>query len=367
MSPSGPIRLALVVRPAAGGIRRHVSTLLAHLDREQFVPVLFAPPEFRLDIHGSDVSHVPLAIGARTEPWADWRAIRALANDLRGNFDIVHAHGLRGALIGVPAARRAGIESVFTAHNLVPGGGATRILLATVGRRAARILAVSQAVADTLRAAGASGAKTVVIPNGIDLAPFDNPLDLQAVRAEYRLPAEAPLVFAAGRHAREKGFDVLIAAVRELQSRVPGVCLALAGSGPLETILRQQATAQNAPARFVGHLSSIAPPLRAADVFAVPSREEGQGIVALEAMAAGKPVVASRVGGLAETIVDGETGLLVPPEDVTALAGALAELLTDRRRCEAMGRAGRARVEREYSAARMIQRIEAVYRDVLSL
>jgi glycosyltransferase involved in cell wall biosynthesis len=368
MSPTGKIRLALVVRPAAGGMRRHVSTLLAHLNREQFAPVLFAPPEFKPDILSSDVSHVPLAIGARTELWADWRAIRALAHDLHENFDIVHAHGLRGALIGVLAARRAGVASVFTAHNLVPGGSFfMRRMLASVGRRAARILAVSRAVADTLRAGGVPGTKISVIPNGIDLAPFDTPLDPRAVRAQFGLPADAPLIAAAGRFSREKGLPLLVMAVSHLQERLPGVCLALAGEGPDEPALRAQAKARNAPVVFVGQLPYVAPLFRAADVICVPSVQEGQGIVALEAMAAGKPVVASRVGGLAETVLEGETGLLVPPEDATALAGALAELLTDRKRRAAMGRAGRARVAREYSAVQMAGRIEAVYRDVLSL
>src|SRR5947199_8793335 len=103
LSLTRPLRVAQVVRPAAGGIRRHVSLLIAGLDRTRFTPTLFAPAEFTLDRPVSDCHHIPLPIAAKTRPLADLRTVRQLANALRGNYDIVHAHGLRGAWIGVLA------------------------------------------------------------------------------------------------------------------------------------------------------------------------------------------------------------------------------------------------------------------------
>jgi glycosyltransferase involved in cell wall biosynthesis len=354
----------MVTRPATGGLRQHLSTLLAGLDRSRFQPTLFAPPDFTLPTPLDSVPRVPTAIGPTTRPLTDLRVIRHLAPRLRGEFAMVHAHGLRGALIGVLAAQRAGIPAVFTAHNLVPPLGALpRFFLAHVGRHAAAVLAVSQAVAATLLAAGIAPEKIAVIPNGIDLAPFDTGMDRAVARAACGLPAEALLVVAVGRFAPEKGLDVLIRAFPQVTTRFPQARLLLVGSGPLDTELRalaDQTPAQNAVV-FAGRQSDVAPFFLSADVVAIPSRQEGQGIVALEAMAARQPVVASRVGGLVETILPGETGLLVPSEDLDALAQALLALLADESQRRDMGSQGRARVETEYTAEKMVTRIEAIY------
>lgn len=354
------LRVAEVVRPAAGGIRRHIATLLAGLDRKRFAPTLFAPADFALS--EAEVARVPLAIAARTQPFADLRAIRQLAQLLCGNFDIVHAHGLRGALIGVLAAHRAGVPSLFTAHNLVPRSGLLqRSVLALIGRHASAVLAVSEAVAATLKEFGIPAEKITVIPNGVDLADFDAPVEAAQLRAQFGVPADVPLILAVGRFASEKGFDVLIDAFAQMQAQGSSARLMLVGSGPLEEELRRRAASAEDRIVFAGQQANVAPFLHAADLVAIPSRQEGQGIVALEAMAARKPVVASRVGGLAETIVPEETGLLVPPEETTAWADALAGLLQDRAKREAMGAEGRQRVEKEYTAVQMVRRIEAVY------
>ncbi len=360
------IRVAQVMRPAAGGMRRHLFTLLAGLDRRRFAPTLFAPADFPAADCPSDVPHIPLAISARTRPLADLHAIRQLAQHLRQNFDIVHAHGLRGALIGVLAARQAGLPALFTAHNLISRPSLLqRFFLALVGRDAAAVIAVSEAVAAMLCAAGIPRAKIAVIPNGIALGPFDVQTDAEAVRAAFGVPPTAPLVLAIGRLSPEKGFDVLLEAFRQMQLRMPEARLILAGSGPEEAALWNQAVRggidQTGTVIFAGQQAEVAPLLQAADVVAIPSRQEGQGIVALEAMAARRPVVASRVGGLVETVIEGETGLLVPPQDAAALAEALLALLSNPAQRQQMGEAGRVRVTQEYTAERMVQRIEAVY------
>ncbi|HLV81482.1 MAG TPA: glycosyltransferase family 4 protein, partial [Chthonomonadaceae bacterium] len=296
------------------------------MDRRKVAPTLFAPGDFTLDPPITNVQRVDVPIGAKTEIVADWRAVRVLTKHLRGGFDLVHGHGLRGAWIGALAASRAGIPFLFTAHNLVsPAGLLLRACLRSIGQRAVRAIAVSQAVADMLAAAGFPAEKIVVIPNGIALEPFDAPFDAAETRAAYGIPAGAPLVLAVGRLAPEKGFDVLIEAFGRLSAHVPDARLALVGGGPLEETLK--ALAGERAILFTGPVAEVAPLLRAADVVAVPSRQEGQGIVALEAMAARKPVVASRVGGLAETVIEGETGLLVPPGDAEALAAVLETLL----------------------------------------
>lgn len=361
---SRAIRVAMVVRPASGGMLRHVETLLANLDTTKYALTLFAPADSPLSQRDAQVRFLPFAIQARISPLRDAVSLLRLAHHLRGNFDLVHAHGLRGALIGVLAARRVKIPALFTAHNLVPPTGRlTASLLAHLGRSADCVIAVSEAVSLSLQAVGVARKKIAVIPNGLSLAPFDAPYERAVVRARYGVSSDAPVVVAVGRFAPEKGFDVLLKAARRLQSRLPEARVLLVGNGPQEAELRADAPET---VIFTGRLSEVAPLLAASDVVAVPSRAEGQGLVALEAMAARRPVVASRVGGLVETVLDPETGLLVPPDAPEALADALLTLLRDPARCAASGRAGRERVEQHYTLPEMIERTEAIYRRVLS-
>jgi glycosyltransferase involved in cell wall biosynthesis len=367
------IRVAQVVRPATGGIRGHVRALVTGLDQTRFACTLYGPSS--LDLSPEVAPHVPVDIRAVTHPFADLRAILTLAMRLRGRADIVHAHGLRGAAIGVPAARLAGIPAIFTAHNLVPGvAGASagrrlqRALMGRVARRAVRVAAVSRAVMETVVALGVDRERISVIPNGIDAAPFETGCNCAAVRAGFGAPLEAPLIVAVGRLAPEKGFDTLLRAFPATLDAHSEAHLILAGEGPEQERLKALITAELPHAalhvHLAGQVTAVAPLLCAADVVAIPSREEGQGIVALEAMAAGRAIVATRVGGLTETVPDGECGLLVPPDSPASLAAALIALLADPERRARFGNAGRRRVVEEYTLDRMLSRIGALYTSV---
>ncbi len=365
-SPPVPRRIAQVVRPAAGGIRRHVSDLIAHLDRQQFAPVLYAPPDFTLQPPCSDLVRHSLSIGAKNRPVQDFRTASALAQLLRGNCDLVHAHGLRGAVVGALAARMTRLPFVFTVHNLLPPMHPVHsFLFRQIAPLASRILAVSPAVAHSLTAQGVSSGKIVVVPNGVDLVRFETENDRAATRSALGVQDEALLVLAVGRLSREKGFDVLVKAFAAVRREFPNARLVLVGTGDEEEPLRSLAASLSISVHFTGYVAEAVPLMQAADILVVPSRQEGQGIVALEAMAAGVPVVASRVGGLVDTITEGVTGLLVPPEDSDALAGTLISLWADPLRRAAIARAGRESVERDYRLETQIHKIEAVYHDVL--
>ena len=351
----------MVVRPAAGGIRRHLATLLANLDRDRFEVTLFAPADFADFAKEAGVPLVALAIAPRLAPFRDRAVIRELTRHLRGNFDIVHAHGVRGAWIGSLSASRVPLPCLFTAHNLVPRLSLLpRLGLNVTARSCVRIIAVSKAVSASLQQNGVDGGKIVVIPNGVEIAPFDASFDAATFRVGIDIPPDAPLIVAVGRLAPEKGFDILLRAFPLIQSKIPDARLILVGAGPEQANLTKLAEGQPA-IHFAGHQSNIVPFLRSADVVAIPSRQEGQGIVALEAMAARKPVVASRVGGLAETLVENETGLLVPPANPAELALALVSLLKDSGRRTEMGHAGRRRVEQNYTARSMARQIALLY------
>jgi glycosyltransferase involved in cell wall biosynthesis len=357
--------VAEVVRPATGGIRRHVSDLLEHLDRTQFLPILFAPNDFVPDRPLPEVPRHPVEIGAATHPLQDFHASGNLAQLLRGNMDIVHAHGLRGAVVGGFAARRARLPYLFTVHNELPE---MNFVQAAVFRKlagaAARVIAVSEAVAATLRQTGVAVERIAVIPNGVDLARFEGSTDVARLRTEIGCGQADRIVLAVGRLSPEKGFDVLLTAFIYLRTRLSDVHLVIVGDGPDAALLRGFVAQGVDRIHFLGHRSDTASLYAGADLVVVPSRQEGQGIVPLEAMAAGRTVVASRVGGLVETIVEDETGLLIPPDNAPALCGTMEMLLNDPQRRDAMGAAGRRRVEQEYSLQGQIQKIEAIYSDV---
>ncbi len=343
-------------------MRKHVSILTRGLDPARFVSTLFAPATVVLDPGCEFIPHRPLVISARASLASDLKAILNLSSMLCSETDIVHAHGLRGAWIGVLAARKAGIPALFTAHNLVPHLNPLALFcMRMVGKSSDRIVAVSHAVAASLVKAGVQPDRVVVIPNGIDVDAFMIDAGDTCLRTELAIASNARVIVAVGRLAPEKGFDVLIRAYSVLRRLTPSIELLIVGSGPSESQLKRLAADLAPNTRFVGAVTKVAPYLHLADVVAIPSFAEGQGIVALEAMACRKPIVASRVGGLVETIRDLQSGLLVLPGSPEALADALTTVLADERMRVAFGKKGFEVVESEYSAAKMIRAIEEEY------
>jgi glycosyltransferase involved in cell wall biosynthesis len=177
----------------------------------------------------------------------------------------------------------------------------------------------------------------------------------------------APRLAIVGRLIPIKGHDVLLRALVSVRDALPGVTLEVAGDGPLDADLRAMVTrlGMEDSVTFLRRVAPVAPVLERAQVVIVPSFGEGFGMVALEAMERGRPVVASAVGGLPEIVDDGVTGLLVPPGDPDTLARAIRELAGDPGRAEAFGRAGRARAVEAFSQERCTDRIEALYRAAL--
>jgi glycosyltransferase involved in cell wall biosynthesis len=346
-------------------MRRHVWQLLTKTGAE-FPQVLFAPADFQKEAKEHAAAPFPFSIASRPHPIQDRGCILQLADWLQNAkpcIHLVHAHGIRGAMIGVPAARRAGIPALVTLHNLPPRAGLlTNLLLRSCLSRAQGVITVSQAIRHALTPLNLPAIPLKVISNGVELAAMQRSVDSVQVRKQYTIPDGVPVITAAGRFAREKGFAVLLEAIRLLQ-RVPEFCLTLAGSGPQENALREQA--KNLPVIFTGFVQDLASILSISEIVVVPSLSEGQSLVALEAMAAGKAVIASRVGGLVETVREEETGLLVAPSNPHALAAALERLLTHPAEAAAMGSAGRQRVETYYTLERMIEVTEAFYREII--
>lgn len=219
-------------------------------------------------------------------------------------------------------------------------------------------VAISRAVAEQLLAGGLQAPRLTVIPSAVDLAWVDStPVTAELARADGR-----PLVGCAGALTTEKGHRTLLEAWSLVVAELPGARLALLGDGPERRHLERLAAAlPPGSVHLLGQREGAPGWLKALDLYVQPSLAEGLGSAVLEAMACRLPVVASRAGGLVEAVVDGATGLLVPPGDGSALAAAMVALLRDPGRRGAMAAAGRARVEESFAAPAMVDAYLELY------
>src|SRR5262249_44900469 len=188
------------------------------------------------------------------------------------------------------------------------------------------------------------------------------------VRTELSVADSRAVLLARGALVRRKGIEVLLEALPRMTAARATWTLRVAGDGPERANLERRATELGLAeqVRFLGRRDDAVELLNACDVLVMPSRREGLGVAALEAMASKRAVVASNVGGLGQTVVHGETGVLVPPDDADELARALDRVVRHAAVRALFGRQGRARVESGFDAARMVEQYEALYREVLA-
>ncbi|MGK5114795.1 MULTISPECIES: glycosyltransferase family 4 protein [unclassified Geodermatophilus] len=283
--------------------------------------------------------------------------------------DVFHCHVGTGSenWPGVRLARRAGCPVVVQTQHLP-------YLVAHPRKRRAyhagieavdRLIAVSEGLRRTYQRIGVAPGRFTTVPNGV--APLRERLGRDAARAALGLDPAQPVVLTVGRLTHMKGQWHLVDAVPGLLARFPDLAVVLVGDGPLREALEKRAAAlgvRNA-VRFPGHRPDARQLLAAADVFALPSRHEGMPLVALEAMEAGLPVVATRVIGTEEVVVDGVTGALVRPDDPAALGAALERLLADPSLRRRQGAAGRCRYLAGFTRDRMAADTAAVYEAAL--
>lgn len=281
--------------------------------------------------------------------------------------DIVHLHTGRATWLGGIAARLAGIPAVTTRRMDRPVQRGLRTWL--IYRHLVQgVAAISHAVADRLVSGGVPRERIDVIHSSVDPSRFAPCRDPSEVRALLGAGPRDSVLLSLAVLAKRKGIDVLLSSLAHLRARGLQPFLWVAGDGPERAALERRAEELGvAPrVRFLGHRSDKADLLAACDVLVLPSRLEGLGVSALEAMAAGRAVVASSVGGLQEVVRHGETGFLVPAEDPEALAEALFELLNNDKLRMEMAAAGASRVERDFHARQMVASYERLYRSVLA-
>jgi glycosyltransferase involved in cell wall biosynthesis len=366
--------------PGLSGAARVLLTALSCLDRGRFRAVIVCNPgpladEARAQGHEVvelDLSVLTFAGGLRgvaaLAPRFAWAA-RRVGEIARGNDAVaIHANGLAPALFA-GLQRRSRAPVIWHVHEIYDDRSRMRPFVVAATLRARSIVCVSRAAAERVIRLGARRARCRVVHNCLPA-----PVAGAAPPDDAPLREGGPLLVSIGVITPAKGHSVLVDAMPEILRRHPLASAAILGKplfpGDVAYLERMQAEARRLGVAdrvtFLGFRSDVARILSRAAVLVHPARyEETFGLVLLEAMNAGIPVVASRVGGTPEVVEDGVSGLLVPPGDPAALASAVADLLADEARRARMGAAGRALEQDRFSLARMLDGLNAAYEDVI--
>jgi glycosyltransferase involved in cell wall biosynthesis len=346
-----------------GGAERLLLELLPFLDGVDVRPVATAAAPTDLVQPLRERGLDPVRLGARSTLDPSW--IPRFARLLRAERpDLVHVQAPIPAVLARPVAKALRRPLVYSEQGMWSlYRPSTRIANAvTYGLNDATI-AVSDAVRRSIvetRLGRRFGGRIVTIPNGIDV---DGVL---RDASSTRLTPMAPMTFGMVGHLKpEKGPDVLVRAAALVQREYPAAACVIVGGGYQREDVGRLAARVGADVRLLGVRDDARTIASALDVFVMPSRSEGLPVALLEAMALGRPVVATTAGGIPEVVADGETGLLVPPGDHEALAGAILRLLDEPDLANRLGAAAADVVKRQWSGASTAERIAALYRTVL--
>lgn len=372
------------------GAQQSLELLVRHLDRRRFRAVFAGPepgpltarlfaagvetfilaPDARLRSYGGVIARQRGLERARLVlPYLTYtRRLRKLIQ--RERVAIVHCNSIRSLLTIGPAARLSGVPLIWHHRLNFDLGWWNRLGLML----ADRIIVVADSLRQALAATPAQRHKFVTVHNGVDLAAFEAGSDRDGTRSELGIEPGWVAVGTMGSLTPRKGHEDLLDAASRVIRAHPRTRFVIVGDAegpegqPYAEGLRARATAAGLDGHvvFTGWRSDVPRALRGLDVFVLPSHNEGLSRAVLEAMAASLPVVATRVGGTADLVMEGETGLLVPPQAPEALANAIGRLLEDRALGHSMGRAGRRRVETGFSVEASVHGVEAVMEELLS-
>ncbi len=354
-----------------GGIPRYVLDLtIQHQARGHQITVAAMGGAKVPALEASGARHVEIPLSSKFEfgpkLWLSWKALLPVLR--KNHFDIVHAHTRIAQLLAHLIERHHGIPAVTTCHGFFrPNLG--RHLWPCWGRK---VIAISAVVAQHLKTVhGVPRENIVCVPSGIDATPFLRQFSQEQIfslRAQLGIGRHAQVVGTVARLSAGKGLNHLLGAVALLVARNPQAHCLIVGDGNERKRLESLAGTLKITKHvtFAGAAQDVAPYLAMMDVFILPSLTEGLGLAILEAFAAGKPVVASRAGGIINVVEDGKNGVLVRPGDERSIAQAVERLLSDRAWAQTLAQAGRKTVQEKFLLSRMAQEIENVYAGLLA-
>jgi glycosyltransferase involved in cell wall biosynthesis len=338
------------------------------------VEVLATDPVFQQAIRREGLGVVDLDVIRREiRPAWDtaglWRLYRFLR---RERYRAVHTHTSKAGFVGRLAARMAGVPAVvhtvhgFAFHERSPW--AVRRFYSTLERIAAhwcdRIVSVSRFHRDWAVSLGiCDGSRITAIPNGIAPPPRNRAISSVCLRRRLQVPGDGPLILSMARLAPGKGLEYLIEAAASLPPELSGARIAIAGDGPARTAIERLAEERGVGERVIllGFREDVGDLLAACDIVALPSLREGLSIALLEAMSAGKPIIATSIGSHVEVASQAEIALLVPPADSGSLAAAIAKLANDLALRARLGHNARELFEKHYTEDRMLDGYRQLY------
>lgn len=371
-----PIRLfTFMAYLAIGGTERQILNIRSGLDPRRFTQHLGCFGRFD-DQLSVDLSDTPVQIYRIRKLYG----VRAMKEVVRlslylkkHHIDIMHAYNFYANVFAVPAARLAGVPVVLASCRDTGEYWTARQRRVNkfVCRFADGVIVNAEAIKSVLIAEGYAAERITVIHNGILCPALKSSAEKKAIRHTLNVPTEGPLIGVVARVARLKGIEYFIMAAREVLDRLPnahflvvGPCADLDYREQLKQLTARLGLQHRLT--YTGFRLDIPDLLPALTVSVLPSISgEGLSNSLLESMAAGVPVVATHIGGNLEVVMDGVTGLLVPPKNPTELARAICRVIETPDLAEAMGRAGRERVVDRFGNDRMIEKMQRVYQDLL--
>lgn len=367
-----PIRILYVHgETVIGGAERTLLHTVTGLDRNQFAPIVICPSQGPL-VKELNAQRVPMA----SLPLPAWRKIKSFPYLLpsvyslfrflvRERIQLVHSNDMWWVPQTSLASQLARIPCLAHIRQELESKRVRQYRL----KSPQMLIAVSKKVKQQLEDGGVMGNRVRVVYDAIDLGQCDSSINPQVVRETYGIQLGEPVIGTVAHLFPRKGYEFLISAMVEVRRAVPDVRWLVIGKGdPHYTAKLTDLIAKNGLeglTRFLGYQTDIFPFLHAMDCVVLPSIMEGFGFVLVEAMAVGKPVIASRVGGIPEIVEDGVTGILVDPRDSRSLAKQIVLLLQDPQRRLTMGRAGKRRVQEHFTRKRMNEQLCEVYGELL--
>ena len=353
--------LEIVGNAIVGGMERHVQMLVEGLMQQGFTVSALCPFESRftstLRASGCQV-HISML-----EEAMEWRSLVAATEIIRRQgVDAIHTHLFNATYLGSVSGSLMGVPVVVTSH----GMHISPEDLALVRLTGSHLITVCTAAYMMGLSLGFSEEQISLIPNGVDTQRFRPDVDCRPFRERLGLSDDVRLIGMVARLAREKGPDLFVRAASLVAARRPDVSFVLVGDGPMRREVMAEVEALGLRERFhvLGCHADASPIYPALQVVCLPSRIEGQPLTLLEAMAAGRPVVATSVGGIPELVQMEETGFLVAQGDVKAMSERILWLLDNPSRAAEMGQAGRQRVQEQFEirqqtavVARLLRRL----------
>jgi len=363
--------LHVISQLPVGGVENLLLTVLQHSDSQKFYPTVCSLSDKGVIGKEMEALGVNVLCLNKLRHKFDWTMVKDIYHLIKQlNIQIVFTYQYHSNLYGRIAAHLAKVPCIIASvHNVytIDKKVHRRIINKCLSRFTDKIIAVSGSVKeDVMRYDGVPDGKVEIVYNGIDIDRFTD-LDESTLRSELGILMETPIIGTVGRLAFQKGQRYLLEAVSIVKKKFPQIVLLMVGDGPLKDELKSYAKTLGLDDAviFTGSRRDIPLLLAAMDIFVLPSLWEGLSISLIEAMAAGKPVIAADIAPIRELINTQEVGMLVPPRNSGAIADTIELLLTEEVLAEEMGIAARKRVFSDFSIETTLSRYEHLFEDIL--